>query len=117
MRINKTYVILFAFISIALFVNKIQACSMYKITVDAKTMVGCNEDAWRTTSSIWFENAKNSREFGAGFTGSRQVGGNRTAPQSGMNEKGLAFSRLAAHYPKQKKHFQIDLKSEMKLIT
>lgn len=52
MRINKTYVILFAFLSIALFVNKIQACSMYKITVDAKTMVGCNEDAWRTTSSI-----------------------------------------------------------------
>ncbi len=110
MRFNKTYIILFAFLNISLFGDKIQACSMYKITVDGKTMVGCNEDAWRTTSSIWFENAKNSREYGAGFTGSRQVGANRTAPQSGMNEKGLAFSRLAAYYPKQKKTFLNRLK-------
>lgn len=74
---------------------------MYKITVDGKTMVGCNEDAWRTTSRIWFENAKNPHEYGAGFTGSRQVGLNKTAPQSGMNEKGLVFSRLASYYPRQ----------------
>ena len=117
MKINKTYIILFAFLTIALFRNKIQACSMYKITVDGKTMVGCNEDAWRTTSRIWFENAKNINEYGAGYTGSRQVGGNRTAPQSGMNEKGLVFSRLVAYHPKQKIHFPIDLKLEMKLIT
>lgn len=110
MRINKTYIILFAFIIITLFGNKIQACSMYKITVDGKTMVGCNEDAWRTTSRIWFENTKNTNEYGAGFTGSRQVGGNRTAPQSGMNEKGLVFSRLVAYYPKQKNPFPNRLK-------
>ncbi|NND32947.1 MAG: hypothetical protein HKN76_10170 [Saprospiraceae bacterium] len=78
---------------------------MYKITVDGKTMVGCNEDAWRTTSRIWFENAKNADEYGAGFTGSRQVGSNRTAPQSGMNEVGLTFSRLAAFYPIQDNAF------------
>ena len=81
--------------------NPTIACSMYKITVDGKTMVGCNEDAWRTTSSIWFENAKNDHENGAAFTGSRRVGQSRIAPQSGMNEAGLVFSRLASYYPRQ----------------
>lgn len=75
------------------------ACSMYKITADGKTMVGCNHDTWLTTPKIWFENAKLPTEYGAGFTGARQVGQNRTAPQSGMNEKGLVFSRLVAYYP------------------
>ena len=77
------------------------ACSMYKTTHDGKTMVGCNEDAWRTTSRIWFENAKTVNEYGACFTGSRKVGANRFAPQSGMNEVGLVFSRLVAHSPIQ----------------
>jgi hypothetical protein len=58
---------------------------MYKVTVGDKTMVGCNEDAWRTTSKIWFEKKKNSSEYGAAFTGSR-VGTQQIAPQSGMNE-------------------------------
>lgn len=75
------------------------ACSMYKVTVDGKTMVGCNEDAWRTTSSIWFANSKNENEYGACFTGSRKVGANEFAPQSGMNEEGLVFSRLTAYHP------------------
>lgn len=78
-----------------------QACSMYKITVEGKTMVGCNEDAWRTSSRIWFALAKNDQRFGAAFTGSREVSGQRTAPQSGMNEAGLVFSRLVAYYPEQ----------------
>ena len=68
-------------------------------------MVGCNEDAWRTTSRIWFENAKEQNEYGAAFTGSRRVGNNRTAPQSGMNEVGLTFSRLVGYYPKQENPF------------
>ncbi|MDW7692848.1 hypothetical protein R9C00_11055 [Flammeovirgaceae bacterium SG7u.111] len=74
---------------------------MYKLTVGDKTVVGCNEDAWRTTSKIWFENAQNPYEYGAGFTGSRQVSSNRFAPQSGMNEAGLVFSRLVAYYPQK----------------
>jgi hypothetical protein len=78
---------------------------MYKVSVAGKTMVGCNEDAWRTTSRIWFENARNSLEHGAAFTGSRQVGSSRTAPQSGMNERGLTFSRLVAYYPQQQNPF------------
>ncbi len=62
-------------------------------------MVGCNEDAWRTTSKIWFEAAIKNNKYGAAFTGSRQLGNGKTAPQSGMNEAGLAFSRLGAYHP------------------
>jgi len=92
---------------------------MYKVTVDGKTMVGCNEDAWRTTSRIWFENAKNINEYGVGFTGSRQVGSNMTAPQSGMNEVGLTFSRLVAYYPKQNNPFpnRIKITNEVNYLS
>jgi predicted choloylglycine hydrolase len=110
MKIKKAHLILFAFFLITLFENKIKACSMYKITFDGKTMVGCNHDTWFSTPKIWFENAKKPNEFGASFTGARQVGGNRTAPQSGMNEKGLAFSRLVAYYPKKENPFPNRLK-------
>ncbi|MCB0695031.1 MAG: hypothetical protein H6568_11130 [Lewinellaceae bacterium] len=86
-------------------VDPTRACSMYKLTVDGTTMVGCNEDAWRTTSRIWFETAGQSGAYGACFTGSRQVAPDRTAPQSGMNERGLTFSRLAAWHPRQQNPF------------
>lgn len=76
-----------------------QPCSMYKITRNGKTMVGCNEDAWRTTPHIWFETAKRAGQYDAAFTGSRWDGGNGYAPQSGMNETGLVYSRLAAANP------------------
>lgn len=72
---------------------------MYKVTKNGKTMVGCNEDAWRTTSHIWFEVGQNN-QYGAAFTGSRWDGENGYAPQSGMNEHGLVFSRLASYHPK-----------------
>jgi penicillin V acylase-like amidase (Ntn superfamily) len=72
---------------------------MYKITVDGKTMVGCNQDTWRTTTSIWFEKSMNETEYGVCFTGSRRVGPNEFAPQSGMNEEGLVFSRLVTYHP------------------
>lgn len=74
---------------------------MYKITKDGKTMVGCNEDNWRTTSRIWFESKNASNLYGAVFTGSRQVRKNVFAPQSGMNEAGLVFSRLASYHPEK----------------
>ncbi len=72
---------------------------MYKLTKDGKTMVGCNEDAWRLTSRIWFENGTATGQYGACFTGSRFDGSNGFAPQSGMNEHGLAYSRLSSHTP------------------
>ncbi len=75
------------------------SCSMYKITMGGKTIVGCNEDAWRLTPHIWFENGKGAIIYGAAFTGSRFDGANGYAPQSGMNECGLSFSRLASHTP------------------
>ena len=119
MKIKNAPLILFTLFLIALTNNKIEACSMYKITVDGKTVVGCNHDTWFSTPKIWFENAKKPNEFGAGFTGARQVGGNRTAPQSGMNEKGLVFSRLVAYYPKQKNPFtdRLTIGNEVDYLT
>ncbi len=71
------------------------ACSMYKVTQSGKTMVGCNHDTWNLTPRIWFE----TEGHGAGFTGARLDGAEGFAPQSGMNEYGLTFSRLAAATP------------------
>ena len=71
------------------------ACSMYKVTVNGKTMVGCNHDTWLITPRIWFE----TTGYGAGFTGARLDGANGFAPQSGMNVHGLAFSRLSSATP------------------
>ena len=76
------------------------ACSMYKITKNGKTFVGCNHDAWLTTPQIWFEIGTEDSPYGTVFTGSRFDGENGYAPQSGMNEHGLVFSRLASYHPK-----------------
>ncbi|RYD50850.1 MAG: hypothetical protein EOP52_12740 [Sphingobacteriales bacterium] len=73
-----------------------RACSGYKVTLGTKTMVGANEDAWRMTSQIWFETATATAPIGAMFTGSRFDGANGHAPQSGLNEAGLCFQRLAS---------------------
>lgn len=112
MRLNRSHIVLLVTFLLTLSHNEIRACSMYKITVDGQTIVGCNHDTWFSTPKIWFANAKKQNEFGACFTGARQVGENRAAPQSGMNEKGLAFSRLVAYYPKQNNRFPNRLKIE-----
>ncbi|MFZ4796547.1 MAG: hypothetical protein ACOYMA_03580 [Bacteroidia bacterium] len=78
------------------------ACSGYKITIGNSTFFGSNHDAWFTTPHIWFENAT-SGKFGATFTGARFDGENGYAPQSGMNEMGLVFERLASYHPKQER--------------
>lgn len=78
------------------------ACSGYKITIGSRTFFGSNHDAWFTTPHIWFENA-NSSKYGTAFTGARFDGQNGYAPQSGMNEMGLAFERLVAYHPEQEK--------------
>ncbi len=98
---NKLYLSLFTLLFFMLFVNKMQACSMYKISDEGKTLVGCNYDTWYTTPVIWFENAESPSEYGAAFNGARKVSNNRTAPNSGMNEVGLMFARLAAYHPRQ----------------
>ncbi|WP_264521278.1 hypothetical protein [Flavobacterium sp. N1994] len=77
------------------------ACSGYKITIGNKTILGSNEDAWRVTPHIWFEKGRGNGKYGAAFTGSRFDGANGYAPQSGMNEMGLAFERLVSYHPQQ----------------
>ena len=94
------------FVAILIFIlglNQLLACSGYKITLGNKTILGCNEDAWRLTSRLWFENSTDKTKFGAAFTGSRFDGENGFAPQAGMNEMGLAFERLASFHPKLRK--------------
>lgn len=93
-----------------LFHGSSQACSMYKFTAEGQTMVGCNHDAWQINPKIWFENATLPNEYGAAFTGARVVSNNRTTPQSGMNTKGLVFSRLTSYYPTQENPFSDRLK-------
>jgi hypothetical protein len=67
--------------------------------MNGKTMVGSNYDAYYLSTRIWFENATVPGEFGALFSGGRYDGNNGVLPQSGMNEAGLTFSRLAAPTP------------------
>ncbi|WP_162126349.1 Ntn hydrolase family protein [Flavobacterium phycosphaerae] len=74
-------------------------CSMYKITIGNKTIVGTNFDAYYTAPRIWFENAVQPGTYGAAFSGGRISGVHGYAPQSGMNEAGLSFSRLATATP------------------
>lgn len=86
----------------------IEACSMYKLSKDGKTIVGCNEDAWRTSPHIWFESG-NTNQYKCGFTGSRRIGKNEYAAQSGMNEFGLVFTRLSAYHPAKQNDYDKQL--------
>lgn len=104
MDISKTLLFFFTVFMALVLVQSSQACSMYKVTIEGKTVVGCNEDAWRSNSKIWFTTAKNKNEYGVAISGSRQVGPNQFAPQSAMNEAGLVFSRLASYHPVQKEN-------------
>lgn len=83
------------------FVQNSFACSSYKVSVGDKTMVGSNFDAYYLNAQLWFENAKNANEYGTFFTGGRIDGKNGIAPQTGMNEFGLTFSRLASAPPEK----------------
>ncbi|HTF04987.1 MAG TPA: hypothetical protein VK826_13260 [Bacteroidia bacterium] len=68
------------------------SCSSYKITAHGKTMVGSNYDSWYVNPVIWFE----TNGYGAAFSGARREGENAIAPQTGLNEYGLAFVTLSA---------------------
>lgn len=61
-------------------------CSMYKITVDGKTMVGNNEDSWGRDAKIWFEQRAHNK-FAAVYVGYAR----KQLPDGAMNEYGLAF--------------------------
>lgn len=71
-------------------------CSMYKLTVGDKTMVGNNEDSWRLTSMIRFEPRTDGR-FGAVYVGYSD----KAHPDGGMNEFGLVFDAFSMpHKPR-----------------
>jgi len=95
----KSLLVILMLVFMHLIANHAIGCSMYKITCNDKTMVGSNYDAYYLTSKIWFENSRKAGEYGAVFSGGRFDGNNGYAPQSGMNEIGLAFSGAAVPFP------------------
>lgn len=70
-------------------IHLVIACSMFKITMNGKTMAGYNVDQWELTSKIWFEKGVNNL-YGAVYSGTF----NKSLPGGGMNECGLAFGGL-----------------------
>jgi hypothetical protein len=76
------------------------SCSIYKITMGGKTLVGYNVDNWNANTRIWFEKGK-ATEYGSLFSGMDNL-----YPQAGMNEKGLMFGGLNVeqHSTLKKKH-------------
>ena len=81
-------ILVFGFIS----VHNALSCSMFKITMNGKTMVGNNEDFWNPNTRIWFEKGKNG-EYGAAYLGFDDFW-----PQGGINQAGLAFDGFAEDY-------------------
>ena len=67
-------------------------CSMFKITMHGKTIVGNNEDFWNQNSRIWFEQG-DKQHFGVAY-----VGFDNMWPQGAMNESGLVFDGFAMPY-------------------
>jgi hypothetical protein len=67
-------------------------CTMFKLTMYGKTMVGNNEDYWNPNSRIWFEQGK-THEYGAVYVGYDNFG-----PQGGMNQAGLVFDGFSMDY-------------------
>ncbi len=77
------------------------ACSMFKLTLDGHSVIGCNHDAWVTEPQLKFT----TLGYGAAFTGATRYQG-KIAPQSGMNEHGLVFTTLSINPPKVQKSFE-----------
>ena len=86
---NKQNSYLFVLLSLIISNIELDACSMFKITQDGKTVVGNNEDYWDPNTRIWFEQGAKEK-FGAVY-----VGFDNMFPQGGMNEKGLVFDGFA----------------------
>ena len=93
MKDRKIIVTIFALIILVFILNQnVLSCSMFKLTMYGKTMVGNNEDYWNPNSRIWFEHGKVS-EYGAVY-----VGYDNFWPQGGMNEAGLVFDGFSMDY-------------------
>ena len=77
------------------------ACSMFKLTFDGHSVIGCNHDAWVTEPQLKFTTSG----YGAAFTGATRYQG-KIAPQSGMNEHGLVFTTLSIYPPSRQRPFE-----------
>lgn len=90
---NKLTSTIIAFIFFGfIFIPNSFCCSMFKITMHGKTMVGNNEDYWNPNDRIWFEKGKKC-EYGAFY-----VGFDNFWPQGGINQAGLVFDGFAEDY-------------------
>ncbi len=67
------------------------ACSLIKITINGKTIVGNNEDFQNADTRIWFEPGTGTW-FGAVY-----VGYNNLFPEGGVNEAGLMFDAFGVN--------------------
>lgn len=67
-------------------------CSMLKITLHGKTIIGNNEDYWNPNARIWFE------QGGKGEYGVAYVGFDNFWPQGGINQAGLVFDGFSQDY-------------------
>ena len=74
---------------LGVFIQNGFSCSMFKLTMYGKTIVGNNEDFWNPNTRIWFEKGKD-KEYGAAF-----VGFDNFIPQGGFNQAGLVFDGFA----------------------
>jgi len=93
MKDRKIIVTIFVLlIGVFILVQNAHGCSMFKLTIYGKTMVGNNEDYWNPNSRIWFEHG-NINEYGAVY-----VGYDNFWPQGGMNQAGLVFDGFSMDY-------------------
>lgn len=94
---NRSKIIKVSLLAIVLFfsVDRVPACSAYKVTVGGATRYGMNYDTWFEHPRIWFE----TTGFGAAFTGANDMGAAGFSPQAGMNVYGLSFGTLATRTP------------------
>lgn len=84
-----------------LFHANANACSMFKLTFEGHSVLGCNHDAWVTEPQLKFT----TLGYGAAFTGATRYQG-KIAPQSGMNAHGLVFTTLSIYPPKNQQPFE-----------
>lgn len=87
----RTFLKLFGIIFLLASAIAAQACSMSKVTRNGTTIVGNNEDSWRTTPQIWFEPAT-ERTLGCCFVGNAD-----RWPQGGMNTAGLVYDAFTMY--------------------
>lgn len=75
-----------------LFAETAFPCSMYKVTVNGKTIVGNNEDSWGRDPKIWFVQGTKEK-YGVVCVGYAR----KQHPDGAMNEYGLAFDAFTMY--------------------